>query len=212
MAIPKPVSDIADVKANIAAYSDAAAAGRLQSMIAYVRHWYAVTSEDGKWIFAPSKFIGYAGITPRLYEKEHDELDGRATETALKEWFEELDPGHPLEAILRKELRRFVAEHGKSLNQLARIHVLKDETSKARHRSKAAGGEKWRITSDAGVLGGKPCIRGMRIRVADILEMLAHGAERSDILDDFPYLEDGDITAALEYAMGTVDHRLIRAA
>jgi putative addiction module CopG family antidote len=74
------------------------------------------------------------------------------------------------------------------------------------------GREAWRITSDAGILAGKPCIRGMRIRVADILEMLAHGASRADILADFPYLEDGDITAALDYAASAVDHRLIKAA
>jgi uncharacterized protein (DUF433 family) len=70
----------------------------------------------------------------------------------------------------------------------------------------------WRITSDPAILAGKPCIRGMRIRVADILEMLALGATRQEILVDYPYLEDGDITAALEYAMSTVDHRLIKAA
>jgi putative addiction module CopG family antidote len=76
----------------------------------------------------------------------------------------------------------------------------------------ARGRETWRITADAGILAGKPCIRGMRIRVADILEMLAHGASRADILADFPYLEDGDITAALDYAASAVDHRLIKAA
>lgn len=72
--------------------------------------------------------------------------------------------------------------------------------------------ESWRITADPSILAGKPCIRGMRIRVADILEMLAVGAARKDILNDYPYLEDGDITAALEYAVGAVDHRLIKAA
>jgi uncharacterized protein (DUF433 family) len=62
------------------------------------------------------------------------------------------------------------------------------------------------------MLSGKPCIRGLRIRVADILEMLALGATRKQILEDYPYLEDGDITAALEFAVGAVDHRLVKAA
>lgn len=57
-----------------------------------------------------------------------------------------------------------------------------------------------RITFNPKQCGGKPCIRGMRIRVSDILDMLAGGATRQDILRDFPYLEDDDITAALEYA------------
>jgi uncharacterized protein (DUF433 family) len=57
-----------------------------------------------------------------------------------------------------------------------------------------------RITSDPQVLGGRPCIRGLRVRVMDILDALAGGASRADILRDYPYLEDEDIAAALEYA------------
>lgn len=78
--------------------------------------------------------------------------------------------------------------------------------------SNAGKNELWRITSDPAILAGKPCIRGMRIRVADILEMLALGATRQGILEDYPYLEDGDITAALEYAVTNVNHRLIKVA
>jgi uncharacterized protein (DUF433 family) len=57
-----------------------------------------------------------------------------------------------------------------------------------------------RITTDPNQCGGRPCIRGLRVRVTDILDMLAAGASRENILKDYPYLEDGDITAALEYA------------
>ncbi len=57
-----------------------------------------------------------------------------------------------------------------------------------------------RITSNPEICGGCPTIRGLRIRVSDILDMLAGGAGRSDILRDYPYLEDEDISAALEYA------------
>jgi uncharacterized protein (DUF433 family) len=67
-----------------------------------------------------------------------------------------------------------------------------------------------RITSDPNVCGGRPCIRGQRIRVSDILDMLADGAERSEILRDYPYLENEDIAAALEYAAKHVDHPVIR--
>jgi uncharacterized protein (DUF433 family) len=56
-----------------------------------------------------------------------------------------------------------------------------------------------RITSNPAVLGGKPTVRGLRISVSDILDLLASGADRKEILEDYPYLEDGDITAALEY-------------
>ena len=57
-----------------------------------------------------------------------------------------------------------------------------------------------RITSDPAILGGRACIRGLRVRVKDILDLLASGASRADILKDYPYLEDNDIAAALEYA------------
>ncbi len=67
-----------------------------------------------------------------------------------------------------------------------------------------------RITSDPHVFGGRPCIRGQRIRVSDILELLAGGATRTEILGDFPYLEDDDITATLEYAARHLDHPIIR--
>jgi uncharacterized protein (DUF433 family) len=67
-----------------------------------------------------------------------------------------------------------------------------------------------RITSNPQLCGGRPTIRGLRIRVTDILEMLAGGASRLEILRDYPYLEDEDISAALEYAARSSDHPLIR--
>jgi uncharacterized protein (DUF433 family) len=62
-----------------------------------------------------------------------------------------------------------------------------------------------RITIDASVCGGRPTIRGMRIRVSDVLDMLASGASRQDIRASYPYLEDADITGALQYAARMVE-------
>lgn len=56
------------------------------------------------------------------------------------------------------------------------------------------------ITIEPGKRSGKPCIRGMRITVYDILEYLASGMSHQDILDDFPYLTENDIRACLRYA------------
>jgi len=67
-----------------------------------------------------------------------------------------------------------------------------------------------RITADPDVCGGRPCIRGLRVRVKDILEMLAGGSTRTDILDDYPYLQDEDITAALEFAARATDHPVFK--
>lgn len=69
-----------------------------------------------------------------------------------------------------------------------------------------------RITVDPEVCFGKPCIRGMRVRVPDVLDMLAAGASRGEILSDFPYREDADITAALSYAARTANNKIAFAA
>jgi uncharacterized protein (DUF433 family) len=69
-----------------------------------------------------------------------------------------------------------------------------------------------RITVEPGKCGGRPCIRGVRIRVTDILGMLADGATHEEILKDFPYLEPDDIKAALAYAARQTDHAILHAA
>jgi uncharacterized protein (DUF433 family) len=63
-----------------------------------------------------------------------------------------------------------------------------------------------RITVEPGTCGGRPCIRHMRIRVKDVLEMLASGASEDQILADYPDLEREDIRACLEYAAQYFDH------
>ncbi len=68
-----------------------------------------------------------------------------------------------------------------------------------------------RITVDPDQCGGRPCVRSLRVRVNDILDLLASGASRKEILEDFPYLEDADITAALEYAARQSDHPVLTA-
>lgn len=69
-----------------------------------------------------------------------------------------------------------------------------------------------RITIDPNVCGGRPCIRGLRIRVSDILAMLASGASKEEILEDYPYLEVEDIAAALGFAAHQADHPVLRVA
>ena len=68
-----------------------------------------------------------------------------------------------------------------------------------------------RITIDPDKCGGRPCIRGMRVRVVDVLEWLAEGQTPEEILSDFPYLEREDITAALQYAARRLDHPILAA-
>ncbi len=69
-----------------------------------------------------------------------------------------------------------------------------------------------RITIDSEQCGGKPCIRHMRIRVKDVLEMLGSGMSESEILAEFPYLELDDLRAAQLYAARLTDHPVLRTA
>ncbi len=63
-----------------------------------------------------------------------------------------------------------------------------------------------RITVRPEQCGGRPCIRGMRVRVIDVLELMAAGESKEQILEDFSYLDADDIAACLLYAARRLDH------
>jgi uncharacterized protein (DUF433 family) len=67
-----------------------------------------------------------------------------------------------------------------------------------------------RITVEEGKCGGQPCIRGYRIRVTDVLQLLANGATHEEILADYPFLELEDIFAAIEYAAHQANHTVLQ--
>ncbi|HBP89135.1 MAG TPA: hypothetical protein DD706_15720 [Nitrospiraceae bacterium] len=66
-----------------------------------------------------------------------------------------------------------------------------------------------RITVNADQCGGRPCIRGMRIRVTDVLDLLAHGLTPQEVLEELPDLEAEDIQACLKFASRRVDHPIV---
>lgn len=68
-----------------------------------------------------------------------------------------------------------------------------------------------RITINPNQCGGRPCIRGMRIRVTDVLDLLGSGLSKEQILDEMPDLEMEDINAVLQYAARRFDHPILRA-
>ena len=63
-----------------------------------------------------------------------------------------------------------------------------------------------RITVDPKQCGGRPCVRGMRIRVSDVLDLLANGLSPEQIVDELPDLDRADIEACLRFASRRVDH------
>lgn len=66
-----------------------------------------------------------------------------------------------------------------------------------------------RITTDPEQCGGRPCIRGMRIRVTDVLDLLANGLTPQQVLEELPDLELEDIQAALQYASRKLNHPVL---
>lgn len=71
--------------------------------------------------------------------------------------------------------------------------------------------ESWneRITFNPGQCGGRPCIRGMRIRVVDVFDLLASGLTQEQVLDELPDLQLEDIEASLKYASSKLNHPII---
>jgi uncharacterized protein (DUF433 family) len=214
---PITVTSAEEVIENIHRYHEAIAKSpKIRARVARVWSWYAHKDEQSNaWKFAPSKFIGYRGANiPRyLAEAGKDgEFDGRATERVLSEWFSAPEPGSKLERELIEALRTFLAGFAKAPGARARVSVLKANVAVPVRSSVNVGGLLNRISSDPAICGGRPCIKGTRMRVADIVEAIAHGASQQQLLADFDYLTEEDIAAALLYAARATEHRVVRTA
>lgn len=68
------------------------------------------------------------------------------------------------------------------------------------------------ITVDPAQCGGRPCIRGMRIRVSDILDLLAEGLSTAEVVEELPDVTENDVRACLRYASRRVDHSTVKVA
>lgn len=205
--------------ANIDRYErELAALPALQAVMSYARAWHGYQASDRAWRIAPSKFVGYADNDALTYLQLHKQRDGRRTERALAAWSEDVEAGSAAHHDMLAAVLHLFAQYGRTPNKLIHLSRLGVERPVGEGaagrpvRPAATAPRNPRITFDAGICGGRPTIRGMRIRVSDVLGMLAAGATRAEVLADFPYLEDQDITAALEYAAETAGHRIIRAA
>jgi uncharacterized protein (DUF433 family) len=199
------------VAANVAAFTRALSdSPGLQETVGHVHAWYALRGENG-WMFGPSKFVGYPGNTPAEYLRTRRTVeDGRQTEKALTAWFSPVDPDSRLGRELAQALTAFLAAVGRAPRRGARISVV--STDPEGETARPATELLSRIVTDPEICGGRPSIRGTRMRVSDIVDMLAAGASHDEILDDYPYLAREDIAAALAYAARAADHRVIRAA
>ena len=197
---------------NIARYqAEVAKEPGLAARMKRVRAWYAVRLDGGTWMFGPSKFIGYANSTAGAYLSRTAGRDGRRSEAVLREWFDAVSPDTPLWAELADALRRFLTAHGHDRpHRSARICVRKAILAGSAARATMEPCERIRV--DPAICGGRPHIRGTRVRVSDILDLLASGASPSEVLADYPYLSEVDLRAALAYGAAATEHRVILAA
>ena len=203
--VDKAVENIARYQTEVG--KEPGLAGRMK----LVRAWYAVRSDGGTWMFGPSKFIGYAKSTARAYLSRTAGRDGRRSEAVLRDWFEVVPTDTPLGVELTDALRRFLETHGHDRPHVgARICARRDVLAGGAYAVNLASQERVRV--DPAICGGRPHIRGTRVRVSDILDLLASGASPSEILADYPYLSEADLKAALAYGAAATEHRVILAA
>lgn len=190
----------------------------LAERMSRTHQWYGIRSADGGWLFAPSKFVGHPFKDAQDY-LEHSggggQANGRATEAALKRW--RVQPPVSISGLVSEALDDFVAHHD-ARRRLGgtgdEIWLLPDDDMSVRAKPSASsrGGWRERIVVDPAICHGRPRIKGTRIRVTDILEMLSESVSPAEILADFPTLRQEDISAVLGYAAHSLDHRVVQAA
>ncbi len=208
------VSRPSEVVANVRRFADELPGSPgLQATLGYVHAWYALQLDGGQWIFAPSKFVGYRDNAAKLYLGTSRKVpDGGRSEQTLRRMFAETDLDSGQGRMLMAALIDYLAEHGRSPRRRVRISVVSEDAGDAPMRMPSESALLSRILTIPEVCGGRPCLKGTRMRVSDVVDMLAAGATRNEILEDFPYLTDEDLSAALAYAARAADHRVVRAA
>ena len=202
--MPDTVDSLDEAIENIGRYHRIDAS-RLSGVMGFVRSWYAVRPDGQTWRFGPSKFVGYAGMTAERYGAERMSMDGRKAERALRPFFCDVPADDPVRDEVWRLLRGFLGAHGRRPHARARILI---PANPARGDRDARGGAS-RIHIDSAICGGRPHIRGTRVRVCDILDLLASGLQSKDVLADYPYLDESDVRAALAYGAASSAHRVI---
>lgn len=214
---PALARSLDEVLLNIGRFAGVvAASGDIQERLGRVHAWYAVRAANG-WAFGPSKFIGYRKNNADQYIRTSTAeggAHGGTTERELRKWFTAVDLQTPLGQELLAALRDLLRTWGRTPRAGVRISVLWSEQTVPPPGVERNGESDFRdrVTSDPAIAGGRPCIRGTRMRVSDIVDMLAAGATSAEVLEDYPYLAPEDISAALAYAARATDHRVIIAA
>lgn len=210
--MPRVVTTFDQVVRNIATYDENVRRhDQLAARIKQHPAWYAIRDDAGRWLFGPSKFIGYEDADASSYLAAYNRKDGKETEPALSRWFSQVNPQTALGRELRQAFERFAQAYGKTPNLRWRVSVPVEYLVERRGHAPAFVADE-RIVFDPEICGGRPHIKGTRVRVSDIIAALAEGETPAELLADFPYLTEADIAAALRYAANAIDHRVLVAA
>ncbi len=212
----KRVSSREQVASNIRRFADEiAGSAEMQSRLSQVHNWYALRLASGTWAFGPSKFVGYRDNSIKKYlESYRTNANGGETEQALSSFSIEVESGSRLERELTSTLEEFLDRWDRKPRRGSQIRLVSErEPDIAIMRTRKTGDTLLdRISSDPAICGGRPCIKGTRMRVIDIVEAIAHGATQEELLRDFDYLTAEDIAAALLYAAHASNHRVVQTA
>lgn len=185
----------------------------MQSRLGQVHDWYAVRLGPQHWTFGPSKFVGRRDNTIKKYLETYRE-GPIGSEKALGPLSSSVDSGSRLERELISALEEFLDRWGRKPRRGCQIRIISEDESEVTLAPRRTNNQALlaRISSDPRICGGRPCIKGTRMRVFDIVGAIAHGATREELLRDFDYLASDDIAAALLYAAQASDHRVVHTA
>jgi len=204
------------VASNIRRFADEiAGSAEMQSRLSQVHDWYALRLHDRSWAFGPSKFVGYRDNTIKKYlENYRTHANGGETEHALDPLSIEVDSESRLERELTSALKEFLDRWSRKPRRGSQIRLVSEEKPDVAIAPKRKTDEALldRISSNPNICGGRPCIKGTRMRVIDVVEAIAHGATQEELLRDFDYLTAEDVAAALLYAAHASNHRVVQTA
>ena len=208
------VATRSEAAANIRRFADEIEhSPRMQSRLARVHDWYALRVGPKRWAFGPSQFVGRRDNTIKKYfETRHEGPVG--SERALAPLSTAVDAGSRLEREVISALEEFLARWDRKPRQPCKIRIVSEDEPELTLAPRPTNDQALlaRISSDPRICGGRPCIKGTRMRVVDIVEALARGASVDQLLRDFDYLTADDIAAALLYSARASDHRVVQTA
>jgi uncharacterized protein (DUF433 family) len=187
----------------------------LQNRLGTFKVWYVVEHIDQTTALAPSKFIGRKNNTAAAHLSEsggNGKRHGNDGKNILDQWFIDVSTTSAQHRHLWDALSTLYASYGKRPNPNARFRIQKEQDESGLEPFRHPFSPDHWIVHDPDICSGKPTLKGTRIRVVDVLQLLAGGDSVASILQDYPSLQRFHIDAALGYAAMALDHRVIRAA